>query len=64
LKVVADLEACIGAGVCVLTAPGVFDQSPDDGLVRVLAAEEARLIREAVDLCPSGALSICDEEEK
>jgi ferredoxin len=67
LKVVADLEACIGAGVCVLTAPDVFDQSPDDGLVRVLAAEipaeEARLIREAVDLCPSAALSICEGED-
>jgi ferredoxin len=67
MKVVADLDVCIGAGVCVLTAPKVFDQSPDDGRVRVLVeevpADEARLIREAVDLCPSGALSICEDED-
>jgi ferredoxin len=68
MKVIADLDVCIGAGVCVLTAPDVFDQSPDDGRVRVLVeevpADEARLVREAVDLCPSAALSICGEEEK
>ena len=67
MKVIADLEVCIGAGVCVLTAPDVFDQGPDDGLVRVLVeevpADEARLVREAVDLCPSAALSIVDDEE-
>jgi ferredoxin len=68
MKVIADLEVCIGAGVCVLTAPDVFDQGADDGLVRVLVAEvpadEARLVREAVDLCPSAALSIAEDEGK
>lgn len=67
MKVIADLDVCIGAGVCVLTAPEVFDQGADDGLVRVLVdevpAEEARLVREAVDLCPSAALSISGDEE-
>jgi ferredoxin len=65
MKVVADLDVCIGAGMCVLTAPAVFDQSADDGSVRVLVdavpAGEARLVREAVDLCPSAALEIEDE---
>ncbi|MBS1888611.1 MAG: ferredoxin [Actinobacteria bacterium] len=65
MKVIADLDVCIGAGVCVLTAPNVFDQSADDGLVRVLVEEvpagEFRLAREAVDLCPSAALSIIDD---
>jgi ferredoxin len=68
MKVIADLEVCIGAGVCVLTAPDVFDQGTDDGLVRVLVAEvpaaEERLVREAVDLCPSAALSIAEDEGK
>jgi ferredoxin len=68
MKVIADLEVCIGAGVCVLTAPDVFDQGADDGLVRVLVAEvpaaEERLVREAVDLCPSAALSIAEDEGK
>jgi ferredoxin len=67
MKVIADLDVCIGAGVCVLTAPEVFDQGAEDGLVRVLVdevpAEEARLVREAVDLCPSAALSISGDEE-
>lgn len=68
MKVVADLEVCIGAGVCVLTAPEVFDQSGEDGTVRVLVgevpADRAKLVREAVDLCPSAALSIVDEGER
>ncbi len=67
MKVTADLEVCIGAGVCVLTAPAVFDQNAEDGRVRVLVeevpADEVRLVREAVDLCPSAALSITDDEE-
>ena len=67
MKVVADLEVCIGAGVCVLTAPAIFDQDAEDGLVRVLVdpipGEEERVAREAVDLCPSAALSIEDDDE-
>jgi len=67
MKVVADLDVCIGAGVCVMTAPDVFDQGPD-GLVEVRVEEiprdEVRLVREAVDLCPSAALSISEEGEE
>jgi ferredoxin len=67
MKVIADLDLCIGAGVCVLTAPGVFDQGADDGLVRVLVEEvptaDERLVREAVDLCPSAAISIAEDEK-
>jgi ferredoxin len=67
MQVVADLETCIGAGVCVLTAPKVFDQSPEDGTVRLLVDEipdeDAALVREAVDLCPSAALSIREDGE-
>lgn len=66
MKVIADLDVCIGAGVCVLTAPDFFDQDSDDGLVRVLVEEVPSggepLAREAVDLCPSAALSIFEDE--
>jgi ferredoxin len=62
MKILADLDTCIGAGVCVLTSPEVFDQDPDDGRVRLLVelvpAELEREVREAVELCPSAALSI------
>lgn len=66
MRVIADLEQCIGAGVCVLTAPGVFDQSAEDGSVRLLAetvdGADAALARQAVDRCPAAALSIADDE--
>lgn len=62
MRVTADRDVCIGAGMCVLTAPAVFDQSDADGLVEVLveapAAAETTAVREAVELCPSGALRV------
>lgn len=64
LRVRADRETCIGAGVCVLTAEAVFDQD-DAGLVVVRAAEPApeaeAAVRRAVRNCPSGALSLTEE---
>jgi len=49
---------CIGAGMCVLTAPDVFDQD-DEGLVVLLTAEPADpAALAAVPLCPSGALRV------
>ncbi|MFC4585282.1 ferredoxin [Sphaerisporangium corydalis] len=62
MRINADTDRCIGAGMCVLTAPDVFDQSEDDGTVLVLEPEppEARraAVRRAVQVCPSGALSL------
>ncbi|MDE3722946.1 (4Fe-4S)-binding protein [Nocardiopsis sp. N85] len=57
----ADTDVCAGAGQCVRAAPELFDQD-DDGLVVALttgipAASSARA-REAVDLCPSGAIGV------
>ncbi|WP_405147294.1 (4Fe-4S)-binding protein [Sphaerisporangium sp. NBC_01403] len=62
MRIKADTDVCIGAGMCVLTAPEVFDQSEEDGTVLLLeeepaAAQEAG-VRRAVQVCPSGALSI------
>ncbi|MEU2043002.1 ferredoxin [Nocardia niwae] len=57
-----DRERCIGAGMCVLTAPGVFDQDTADG--RVVALDPAPgpdlepAVREAAQVCPSGAITI------
>ena len=62
MRLVADRDVCIGAGMCVLTAPAVFDQSDDDGLVEVQVERpgeaDAAAVRDAVKLCPSGALHI------
>ncbi|MFG3280818.1 ferredoxin [Streptomyces sp. NPDC048111] len=63
MRVSADREVCVGAGLCALTAPAVFDQD-DDGLVTVLAPapEQAHrtAARHAGGLCPSGAVRITE----
>jgi ferredoxin len=62
MRIVTDTARCVGAGQCALTEPSVFDQSDEDGTV-VLLTETAEgdtheNVREAVDLCPSQAISI------
>jgi ferredoxin len=65
MRVAADRDVCIGSGMCLLTAPAVFDQDDDEGLVVLLAAdvpaEDADAARQAVALCPSGALRLVEE---
>ncbi|MFJ6698149.1 ferredoxin [Streptomyces sp. NPDC091272] len=63
VTVTADRERCLGAGMCVLTAPAVFDQDTEDGLVLVLrprlplADTEMAAVQEAAALCPAKAIS-------
>ena len=38
MKVVADRDICIGAGMCVMTTDAVFDQD-DEGIVVVLTEQ-------------------------
>ncbi|WP_031081370.1 ferredoxin [Streptomyces sp. NRRL WC-3549] len=63
MRVTVDREICVGAGLCALTAPEVFDQD-DEGLVTVLAAEPDDQGRaaaiEAGTLCPSGAVRVIE----
>jgi ferredoxin len=46
----------------VLTEPAVFDQNDDDGTVVVLVehveGEQLKAVEEAVDMCPSQAISL------
>ncbi|MFI8826112.1 ferredoxin [Streptomyces sp. NPDC053431] len=62
----ADRGRCIGAGMCAMTAPDVFDQDPDDGLVLLLQAEppaaHRAAARMAVGLCPAGAIALHEPE--
>jgi ferredoxin len=64
MRIVADRDVCIGAGMCVMTADRVFDQD-DDGIVATLVpdvpADQEKDVRAAVGLCPSGALSVAEE---
>ena len=65
MRVAANRDVCIGSGLCVLTAPAVFDQD-DEALVVVLmnevTAEQAAAVSQAIDRCPSGALRRLDDE--
>lgn len=62
LKVGADIKRCMGTGMCALTAPEVFAQRDEDGLVIVEVAEpQAALhaaVRAAAYNCPSGAIEL------
>ncbi|MDG5482744.1 ferredoxin [Mycolicibacterium gadium] len=61
MRIAGDREICMAAGVCVMTADKTFDQD-EDGIV-VLASDhvsagEENVVRNAVRMCPSGALRI------
>ncbi|MFI8437361.1 ferredoxin [Streptomyces sp. NPDC079020] len=62
LRLDADRERCAGAGMCALTAPAVFDQDEEEGLVVLLhpepAPEHRAAARMAVGLCPAGAIAV------
>ncbi|MFI7672893.1 ferredoxin [Actinophytocola sp. NPDC049390] len=65
MRIVTDTARCVGAGQCALTEPSVFDQSDEDGtvvlLIDAVEGETLANVREAVDLCPSQALSLKEE---
>ena len=62
MKIIADTEMCASSGMCALTAPDLFDQDDEEGRVVLLADEigddQAEDARDAVRLCPSGALRL------
>ncbi|MCH0566873.1 MULTISPECIES: ferredoxin [unclassified Streptomyces] len=61
-RVQVKRDACIGAGLCAVTAPAVFDQSEDTGLVVLLDAtpgvQHLTSLRQAVASCPAHALGL------
>lgn len=64
MRIQADRFVCIGAGQCVFADPEAFDQE-DDGKVIVLrdtpgTPEELANAQEAVQVCPSRALSLVE----
>ncbi|MFC9731869.1 ferredoxin [Streptomyces roseolus] len=63
-RLTADRGRCIGAGMCAMTAPDLFDQDPEEGLVLLLHTEppaaHRAAARLAVGVCPSGALALHD----
>ena len=63
MRITADRDLCIGAGLCVTSSEAVFDQD-DDGIVLLLVEEpegtDAQAAEQAVSLCPSGALRVAE----
>jgi len=53
-----DKEKCSGCGTCVVVCPEVFELGAD-GLsqVKKLDSYEGHPIQEAIDSCPTGAIS-------
>ena len=62
IKIHVDEQECIGAGQCVMTAPEVFDQREEDGVVVLLRNDvENELepaVRKAAKLCPARAIRV------
>ena len=62
MRVIIDQDKCVGSGQCVLSAPDVFDQREEDGIVVLLAENppegEAEAVREAAALCPAQAIAL------
>ncbi len=64
VKVRIDLEACVGAGQCVVVSPDVFDVD-DDGKVVLVNGQPGESLRAEVEsaaaACPAWALEIEDD---
>ncbi len=67
MRVIVDHDECIGDGICENICPEVFEVR-DDGLAYVLAFEETpelvEKIEEAIDECPTSAISMEEEDEE
>ncbi|MFI2341283.1 ferredoxin [Nocardia gamkensis] len=61
MRISVDRGLCIGAGMCALTAPQIFDQDSSGGSV-LLEPEPAPLhhaaARAAEEICPATAIRI------
>lgn len=62
MKIEIDEDKCIGAGQCVLSAPELFDQRDEDGVVVLLdeapEPERQAAAQEAAALCPAAAITV------
>ena len=60
MKVSVNQEACIGCGACMSIADDVFEMD-DQGLSSVKVSEvpeeSAESVKEAVESCPTGAIT-------
>ncbi|MGD6741116.1 ferredoxin [Streptomyces sp. BH106] len=64
MNLTVDQDKCCGAGACVLSAPEVFDQRDEDGIVTLLTPapdpEHHAAVREAAAMCPTAAIGVSE----
>lgn len=62
MKIKLDTSRCVASGMCAFTAPEVFDQRDDDGVVVLLREEPSEAQHEAVEqaalACPAQVIAI------
>ncbi|QIZ38355.1 ferredoxin [Saccharopolyspora sp. ASAGF58] len=67
MKINIDRNLCYGTGRCAETLPEVFGQDPRDGLVVLLVdspqAVDGDDVRFAAQFCPSGCISIENDDQ-
>ena len=62
LLITVNEEECCSSGICAMTAPDVFDQRDEDGVVKLLQTEPDEALYEkvlgAARKCPSKAIKV------
>ena len=64
MKIRIDLEACVGAGQCVVVSPTVFDVDEDGKVVLLNSAPGDQFrdeVEQAAAACPAWALEVEDD---
>ncbi len=66
MKIHVDMDKCICAGMCISTAPKLFELDSDGRLVVIktggLNDEELRLAEDAALCCPAEAIQLIAED--
>jgi ferredoxin len=67
MRVQVDTSECVGSGQCVMTAPAVFDQREEDGIVALLTdrppAGDQEDVRHAAGMCPARAITVTEDAD-
>jgi ferredoxin len=62
VRIEVDRDRCCGGGLCTLSAPTVFEQGEEDGIVVLLKSKpdevEHSAVLAAAGLCPTGSIRI------
>ncbi len=65
MKVTVHRHQCMGAGLCTVRAPEVFDQGEDDGIVVLLDPQPPEsmhaAVKEAEFMCPSRTIEVTED---